>query len=231
MTAPIDRRAFLSTAGAAGLTLLAGPEAASALRPVRPSCPGPRIPRKLQQAMRGHVFDRASRGFSAVYPVFNERFDYVVPRAVARPLDTNDVRGAVRWAVAHGVPLRARSGGHSYAGYSTLTGGVVLDLLRMNRVTVDRRAGIATIGAGARTIDVYAALARQGATIPAGSCPSVGIGGVTLGGGMGLAGRAFGLTSDNLVGAELVTPDGCIRQINQRTDPDLLWALRGGGGG
>jgi FAD/FMN-containing dehydrogenase len=94
-----------------------------------------------------------------------------------------------------------------------------------------RSQGTATIGAGAQLIDVYAGLAARGATLPAGSCPSVGIAGVTLGGGMGLAGRAFGLTADNLIAADIVTADGKLRHVDKSTDPDLLWALRGGGGG
>ncbi len=127
--------------------------------------------------MRGPVLERGSPGFSAAAQVFNERFDYILPSAVARPLDAADVRGAVRWAIAHRVPLRARSGGHSYAGYSTVAAGVVLDLRYLRSISVDRRSGTATIGAGAQLIDVYAALAAHGMTLPAGSCPSVGIGG------------------------------------------------------
>jgi FAD/FMN-containing dehydrogenase len=129
------------------------------------------------------------------------------------------------------VPLRARSGGHSYAGYSTRSGGVVLDLRSLGRISVDRRAGTATVGAGAQLVDVYAALNSRGVTIPAGSCPSVGIAGHALGGGMGLVGRAFGLASDNLISAQIVTADGQLRTIDSNSDPDLLWALRGGGGG
>jgi len=154
-----------------------------------------------------------------------------MPLAVARPLDTTDVRSAVRWAVGRDVALRARSGGHSYAGYSTLSNGLVLDLRNLRGVSINRRAGIATIGAGAQLIDVYTALAAQGVTIPAGSCPSVGIGGHALGGGVGLAGRAFGLTTDNILGAQVVTAEGRVRTVNAQTDADLLWALRGGGGG
>ena len=101
----------------------------------------------------------------------------------------------------------------------------------MNGISVNQRAGTATIGAGAQLIDVYTGLSRRGATIPGGSCPSVGITGVTLGGGMGLAGRAYGLTSDNLVGAKIVTADGRLRTVSRNSNPDLLWALRGGGGG
>jgi hypothetical protein len=151
----------------------------------------------------------------------------VLPSAVGRPLDGRDVRDALRWAVGQGVQVRARSGGHSYAGYSTTSDGVVLDLRNLAYVHVDRGAGTARIGAGSQLIDVYSELAAAGGTIPAGSCPSVGIGGHALGGGMGLAGRAFGLACDNIVGATIATSDGQL----VTADPDLLWALRGGGGG
>jgi hypothetical protein len=108
---------------------------------------------------------------------------------------------------------------------------VVLDLRNLRAISVDRRARTATVGAGAQLIDVYRALNAHGVTIPAGSCPSVGIGGHALGGGMGLAGRAFGLASDNILAAKIVTADGRLRTVNRHTDPGLLWALRGGGGG
>jgi FAD/FMN-containing dehydrogenase len=150
---------------------------------------------------------------------------------VARPLGSADVRRAVQWGVANDVRLRARSGGHSYAGYSTLSGGVVLDLRNLRSISIDARHRKATIGAGAQLIDVYAALAPHGLTIPAGSCPSVGIAGHALGGGMGLAGRRFGLTADNLLSAQIVTADGVMRTVSAQDEPDLYWALRGGGGG
>jgi hypothetical protein len=238
----IDRRGFLARAGAGGLSLAVGATAAGcgssggakvvevALQGRKRKTAAP-IPRTFQQAMRGHVFNRGDPGFTSVAHIYNERFDAILPRAVGRPLDVRDVQGAVRWAVGHNVQMRPRSGGHSYAGYSTLQNGVVLDLSKMRSISVNKRAKTATIGAGAQLIDVYAGLAAQGATIPAGSCPSVGVSGVTLGGGMGLAARAFGLTVDNLVGVQIVTADGRIRTVNRNTDRDLLWALRGGGGG
>ncbi len=223
----IDRRRFLERAAAGGVALAVfGSGTALAGAALRRGSPG-----SLAGAIRGEVIERGQRGFGAAAHVYNRRFDSTLPQAVARPLDAEDVRDAVAWLVAHGVPLRARSGGHSYAGYSTLSGGVVLDLRRLSRVRLDRRAGVATIGAGAQLIDVYAALARAGVTIPAGSCPSVGIGGHALGGGMGLAGRAFGLTTDSLIGATIATADGRLRNVDQRSDSELLWALRGGGGG
>ena len=181
--------------------------------------------------IRGQVIKRGASGFAQAAHVYNERFDSVLPSLVARPLDTADVRTAVNWGVAHNVPLRARSGGHSYAGYSTLSGGMVLDLRHLRGIAINTHAGTATIGAGSQLIDVYAALAARGLTIPAGSCPSVGIAGHALGGGMGLAGRKFGLTADNIVSAKIVTADGRLLTASAHQNPDLYWALRGGGGG
>jgi hypothetical protein len=185
----------------------------------------------LQNAIRGHVFQPGDRGFDAVAHVFNTRFDHVRPRAVARPVDGVDVRDAIRFTVAHGVAVRARSGGHSYAGYSTLTDGVVLDLRRLDWVRFDKASGLATVGAGAQLIDMYAGLAAHGVVVPGGSCPSVGIAGVALGGGFGLASRHLGLTIDSLSAVKIVTADGAFRTVDQNSDADLLWALKGGGGG
>lgn len=187
--------------------------------------------RGLRKAIRGHVFAPHDPGYAAVAHVFNTRFDHVLPRTVARPVDGPDVRDAVRFTVAHGVRVRARSGGHSYAGYSTLTDGIVIDLRRLNRVHFDKPSGLVTVGGGAQLIDVYAGLAPHGVTVPGGSCPSVGIAGVTLGGGFGLASRHLGLTIDSLHAATIVTADGAKRTVGPHSDPDLFWALRGGGGG
>jgi FAD/FMN-containing dehydrogenase len=177
------------------------------------------------------VFAPGEPGFDAAAHVFNPRFDHVLPDAVARPLDTLDVRSAIRYTVAHDIAVRARSGGHSYAGYSTLSHGAVLDLRKLNAITVEKTAGTATVGAGAQLIDINAELDKTGVTLPAGSCPSVGISGVTLGGGFGLEGRNFGLTCDSLIAAEIVTADGQLRTVTEQSDADLLWALKGGGGG
>jgi FAD/FMN-containing dehydrogenase len=218
----IDRRGFLARAAAAGASLAWVPGAGELARAARTSA-GPPI--------RGQVIKQGAAGFAQAAHVYNSRFDGVLPSWVARPLDAADARTAVQWAVAHGVPLRARSGGHSYAGYSTLKGGLVLDLRNLRGISVDTHANTATIGAGAQLIDVYSALAARGVTIPAGSCPSVGIAGHALGGGMGLAGRNFGLTADNLLSARIVTADGKQITASAHQHPDLYWALRGGGGG
>jgi FAD/FMN-containing dehydrogenase len=220
----LSRRHFLQGAGAYAVMAAVGPSTGVA-RGGSPSLAG------LRSAVRGPVFTPGHGGYATAAHIYNERFDAVRPLAVARPTSAAGVQGAVRWAVNHGVPLRARSGGHSYAGYSTLTDGVVIDLRKIRHVHVDRATGTARVGAGTQLIDLYTALAHAGATVPAGSCPSVGVSGVSLGGGMGLAGRAYGLTTDHIVGAQIVTADGRLRRVSARSDPDLFWALRGGGGG
>jgi FAD/FMN-containing dehydrogenase len=187
----------------------------------------PRI-RALDRAVRGPVLARGTAAYERARPVYNARFDAIAPLAVVQPLDARDVQAVVRWASQTHVPIVARSGGHSYAGYST-TRGVVVDLSRM--AGVQAAGGRAIVGAGARLGRVYARLADRGVAIPAGSCPSVGIAGLALGGGFGLASRAWGLTCDNLVAADVVTADGRLLTCDARRHADLFWALRGGGGG
>jgi FAD/FMN-containing dehydrogenase len=189
------------------------------------------MPTGLQQAIRGHVFERGAPGFEAAAHVFDPRFDHVLPDAVARPVDGADVRDAIRFCTGKRIGVRARSGGHSYAGYSTAAHGVVLDLRKLDRITIDAKAGTTTVGAGVQLIDLYFRLAQSGLTVPGGSCPSVGVAGVTLGGGFGLAARHLGLTIDSLRAVRIVTADGALRSVDEHSDPDLLWALKGGGGG
>ncbi len=234
MAGPLDRRSFLTRAGlgAAALALSSGVASPRTGPPdLKPAKPAKPTPRSLAQAIRGSVIGPGEPGFARAAHVYNEAFDSVMPFAVARPESAADVQRAVRWAVANEMPMRARSGGHSYAGYSTLSGGLVIDLRQLRAIAVDHAAGTATVGAGTALIDLYTALAAHGATVPAGSCPSVGVAGHALGGGMGLAGRGFGLACDSLLAAQIATADGRLRSVDAHTDPGLLWALRGGGGG
>jgi FAD/FMN-containing dehydrogenase len=145
-----------------------------------------------------------------------------------QPLDARDVAAAVRWARSSGVHIVAKSGGHSYGGYST-TRGVIVDLSRLGSVRLRRTRAV--VGPGARLGIVYGALGAHGRAIPAGTCPSVGIGGQALGGGFGLASRAWGLVSDNVVSLEVVTADGRVLVADASRHSDLFWACRGGGGG
>src|SRR4051794_8242926 len=214
--ASVDRREFLvGTVGAGVLLRL----------PAEPAGFSRHALRELRSAVRGRVV--VPHGSAAL--VYNTRFEHRRPDAVVHVRDTADVAAAVRWANRFDVRLVARSGGHSYGGYSTTTDGVVLDLSALHGVHVS--GGRATVGPAARLIDVQRALTHRGVTVPSGSCPTVGIGGLALGGGHGLAGRRFGLTSDNLVAARVVTADGRVRHVDADTNEDLYWACRGGGGG
>lgn len=222
MSARFDRRDFLEAAalaaGAAGVV----PRWAFA------ASSDPRL-KELARSIKGDVVSPSDSAYRSARILYNTRFDRVLPRAVVLPLSATDVAKTILWARKYGIPLAARVGGHSYGGYSTTT-GVVVDLRRVNAVTVNG-AGIATVGAGAALIDVYAGLARHGLTIPAGSCPTVGIAGLALGGGVGFTSRKLGLTCDNVRGLRIVTADGKVLTCDARHHPDLYWACRGGGGG
>jgi FAD/FMN-containing dehydrogenase len=152
------------------------------------------------------------------------------PAAVAYCATAVDVQRCVAFARAHGVRVAARSGGHSYAGYSSCP-GLVVDVSSLNRVVVATDGRHATVGAGAQLIDVYSALASAGLLVPGGSCPTVGIAGLALGGGIGVFARAYGMTCDNIAALDIVTAEGSLRTCSPHSHSDLYWASQGGGGG
>jgi FAD/FMN-containing dehydrogenase len=242
---PTDRRAFLSAVAALTATALAScwpsepapaSTSAGATNTPAPSGSAPRssgspLPpdwSALAHALSGTLVRPADPDYDRVRVLYNTRFDAARPQAVARCTSSADVRACVLFARRYGVPLALRSGGHSYAGYSTGS-GLVIDVRPMNTVAI--RANDVRVGAGAPLIDVYAELAAHGVGVAAGSCPSVGITGLTLAGGLGVLARSWGLTIDSLTEAEIVTADGAVRTCDEQRDADLFWALRGGGGG
>ncbi|HEY6892187.1 MAG TPA: FAD-dependent oxidoreductase, partial [Solirubrobacter sp.] len=200
-TGRVTRRTLLAATAA----LLAGAELAEARRLT------PTQARALRAAVRGRVITPASAGYDQARVVFNRRYDRVKPPAVVQVADVADVRAVVEWANRFDLPLVSRSGGHGYNGDSTSATAVVVDLRHLHRISY--RDGTATLGPAARTLDIYTALARHGAMIPAGSCPTVGVGGLVLGGGMGLAGRAYGLTLDRVTSFDVVTADSKRRRV------------------
>jgi FAD/FMN-containing dehydrogenase len=219
----LDRGALLRRG--AGLALvLAGWQLAG-----RAEAADPRLV-ALQRLIKGPVLVPPGAAYQQARLVYQQRFDSVDPLGVAQPLSYSDVAAIVTWAKKSKVPLAIRSGGHSYAGYSTGT-GLVVDLRRMSSVSLNSATGIATIGAGTRLMDVEAALAPAGRAVPSGSCASVGIGGLALGGGHGFTSRKFGTTSDNVSSLGIVTADGRYLHCNAHQNGDLFWACRGGGGG
>jgi hypothetical protein len=169
----------------------------------------------------------------AAYPtsaaLFNELFA-PQPAAIAYCATPADVQRCVAYAGAHGVQLAARSGGHSYAGYSSCP-GLVVDVSSLNDVTVASGTTHASIGAGAQLVDIYNQLGSSGLLLPGGSCPTVGIAGLALGGGIGVFGRAYGMTCDNIASLSIVTADGSLLRCSPSSHADLYWASRGGGGG
>ncbi len=184
----------------------------------------------LARSLHGTLIRPNSPTYAVARQLFNRRFDSVFPAAIAYAASPSDVVTCLAFAQRFGLPLAPRSGGHSYAGYST-TRGLVVDVSRMNAVMVDMGKGTATVGAGARLVDVYAALAQDGLALTAGTCPTLGVAGVALGGGVGVLGRKLGLTCDNLLAARVVLADGRVLTCDAEHDPDLFWALCGGGGG
>jgi FAD/FMN-containing dehydrogenase len=152
------------------------------------------------------------------------------PAAVVRAANEDDVSRVISLARETGVELAIRSGGHSIPGHSTTEGGIVLDLRDLNALDIDVEARTAWVGGGVTTGRYTDAAAEHGLATPFGDTGSVGIGGLTLGGGVGYLVRKHGLTVDNLLAADVVTADGNVLRADADSHPDLFWALRGGGG-
>jgi hypothetical protein len=162
--------------------------------------------------------------------LYNSKFVQLHPRAIAYCATSDDVGRCIDFATSRDVAIAARSGGHSYGGYSN-TDGLVIDVSRMSGISVDTVANTAHVGAGAKLIDVYNVIGNAGRLLPGGSCPTVGIAGLALGGGIGVFGRKFGLTTDNIRSLNIVTADARTVVTDESTNSDLLWASQGGGGG
>ncbi len=184
----------------------------------------------LAKSLTGRLVLPGQSAYPGATQLFNPIFDSVHPAAVAYCASASDVQRSIEFARAHGVQLATRSGGHSFAGYSTGR-GLVVDVSTMSTVGVGEGGSTAQVGAGARLIDLYSSLSAQGVALAGGSCPTVGIAGLTLGGGMGVVDRTHGLTCDALSSADIVTADSRLLTCDQGSDPDLYWASQGGGGG
>jgi FAD/FMN-containing dehydrogenase len=224
-----DRREFLEGAGKltlAATTIDAVPAWAARLAATAPD----RRLRELAREIKGSVVAPGGAGYAHARLLVNTRFDGVHPQGIVFCETVADVERTVRWSQKYGIHIVPRAGGHSYGGYST-TNGVVVDVSRMSGIRVDAARKLAVVGAGARLIDVYSTLWRHGLTVPAGSCPTVGIAGLTLGGGVGYSSRKLGLTCDNLRRLRLVTASGAAIVCDANEHANLFWASRGGGGG
>jgi FAD/FMN-containing dehydrogenase len=183
---------------------------------------------RLQEAVDGAVIAFDDERYEWARKPFMARYDVIRPQAVVRCTSAGDVAATVDFARIHGVAVAARSGGHCFAGHSS-TEGIVIDVSPMGGISV--RDGLVYTGTGLRLGLMNDFLFAHGLTIPAGSCPSVGIAGTTLGGGLGVLGRKFGLTCDHLVSVELVLADGSVVTCDDEHDADVFWAMRGAGKG
>jgi FAD/FMN-containing dehydrogenase len=158
------------------------------------------------------------------------RYMGIRPAGIAVCVSPQDAATCVTWARENGAPFAVRSGGHSYAGFST-SDGLVIDVKGMRSVRVDAATGMATIAGGANNADIGAGLNAYGVYVPGGRCPTVGVSGLTLGGGWGFSCRHLGMTCDSLVSTEVVTASGDIVTASELENADLFWAVRGAGGG
>src|SRR5215207_256616 len=185
--------------------------------------------RELDNGLTGSVVGPGDSSYETARRVWNHTIDKS-PALVVRATSTDDVVRTVRFARSEGRPIAVRGGGHSVAGFSTCDDGIVIDLSQLNDVEVDVKLRRAFAGGGTRWKDFDAATQQHGLATTGGLVSSTGIGGFTLGGGIGHLVRKYGLTCDNLISAELVTADGSLVQASASQNSELFWALRGGGG-
>jgi FAD/FMN-containing dehydrogenase len=183
----------------------------------------------LAAALHGDLIRPDDSRYDEARAVYNAMIDRR-PAAIARCTDTNDVAAAIESARAEGLTIAIRCGGHNGAGLGTVEGGLVIDLSPMDDVMVDAAAKMVRVQGGATLGKVDTATHEAGLAVPGGIISTTGIGGLTLGGGLGHLTRSCGLTIDNLVAAEVVLADGSVVQTDAEREPDLFWALRGGGG-
>ncbi|MEI8407985.1 MULTISPECIES: FAD-binding oxidoreductase [unclassified Kribbella] len=184
---------------------------------------------ELRTALEGTVLGPDDAGYDDARRLWNAQYDRR-PAAIAQVRTAEDVSAAVRFGVARGLEIAVRGGSHSMSGASSVDDGLMIDLSGMNQVTVDPEARLARVGGGALLRDLDAATQPHGLAVPAGMVSHTGVGGLTLGGGMGWLTRQHGLSIDNLVSVQLVTADGSILRAAEDENPDLFWAVRGGGG-
>jgi FAD/FMN-containing dehydrogenase len=183
----------------------------------------------LRLSLAGAVITAADSEYDAARICFNAAVDRR-PAVIVRCAGSGDVASAFDFARSHGLEIAVRGGGHNPAGHCVIDDGLVIDLSAMRRVEVDADAGIARVGGGSTWLDFDRTTQAFGLVTPGGVVGSTGVCGLTLGGGIGHLTAQYGLTCDNLIGAELVTPDGSVVHAGPEENAHLLWALRGGGG-
>jgi FAD/FMN-containing dehydrogenase len=184
---------------------------------------------RLRSHVDGQVITPGDAGYDPAREVFDGSVD-LHPAVIVEVADSHDVAQVLAMARETGLELAIRSGGHGAAGLGSTEGGIVVDLRRLKAIDIDPEARTAWAGTGLTAIEYTTAAAEHGLATGFGDTGSVGIGGITLGGGVGYLVRRHGLTIDSLLAAEIVTADGDVITIDAESHPDLFWAIRGGGG-
>jgi FAD binding domain/Berberine and berberine like len=180
--------------------------------------------------LTGRIVTPGDPDYNLAREEFNTRYD-LFPMIINFCKTAKDVSNAICWARERKKKFRIRTGRHSYEAYSSLDGGLIIDISEINQIKVDHQTKTARLGAGSFLFPLYEGLYEKGYTIPGGTCPSVGLSGLTLGGGWGMLTRPYGMLIDLLVELEMVDAKGNIIIANREKNSDLFWASRGGGGG
>lgn len=182
------------------------------------------------EGLTGRVMLQGTVGYEEARQNYNGRFQKF-PKIIVFCEVTQDIVNAIQWVRKHRFPFRIRDGRHSYEAFSLVNGGLIIDVSSLLTLQINKEDGTVQLGAGLRLQPLYEALWNQRVTIPGGTCPTVGISGLTLGGGYGYLSRLLGMTCDNLLEVEMVTAQGKIIRANHDQNRDLFWACRGGGDG
>jgi hypothetical protein len=197
---------------------------------VKTGVPGdPKNVAALSSKIKGSVFQPGDAAYEEACRIWNGMVSHR-PALVVQPAGSDDVAQMVTFCRATGLPLSVRGGGHNIAGAALSDGGITIDMSRRRAVEIDPDQMSACVEAGATLRDLDFASQKYGLLIPSGIVSATGVAGLTLGGGFGWTSRKFGFTAENLIGAEIVTADGVVRAASANEDPDLFWAIRGGGG-
>src|SRR5262244_287704 len=183
----------------------------------------------LKSDLRGELIEPNDSRYEMTRKVYNAMIDRK-PRLIARCADVADVIATVKFGREHKLPLSIRGGGHNAAGLGVCDDGMVIDLAPIKYVRVDPSSRTVQVGAGCKWSDVDHATHAFGLAVPSGIIASTGVAGLTLGGGMGHLTRKYGLTIDNLLSVDMVLADGSFVVASAEENPDLFWAIRGGGG-
>lgn len=226
----ITRRQVVQQAALAAVALYGRRVTAVAAEPEGVFAPADRAAiRNFATTITGRVVTPETREYGSARLVFNRAFDRR-PALIVSCANTSDVRRSLDFAHKQTLPVAVRGGGHSRAGFGVCDGGVVIDLSGLNRVKIDSGGRVALAGAGCLVADIDKATQRFGLATTMGGCPTVGIAGLTLGGGEGLLMSKYGAACDNLISARVITMDGRHIEASESSNTDLFWAIRGGGG-